>query len=255
MNHHIVLIHGAWQGSWAFDAWTPYLRAQGWKPHGIDLPGNGWGNPGPASLAAYVDHVCAVLNDIGEPVVLVGHSGGGLIATAVAERMPERIVCLVYLAGMMLPSGMSYAELIRQVASEMPGVDLTGIGARLVWTPDRRFSIVPEDAALAVFLQDCDEVAARQAAAKLCPQDEAGRAIIIEWTTARAGRVPRIYVEARQDLSVPLVLQRRMQELVPGAHCISLDCGHVPQLAQPGELTKQLAKMLAGFSTTRPATA
>ncbi|MDH0496358.1 alpha/beta hydrolase [Comamonas aquatica] len=252
MANQIVLIHGAWQGSWAFEAWTPYLHARGWHPHGIELPGNGWGTPGPASLAAYVDHVCAKLEAIGEPVVLLGHSGGGLIATAVAERAPELVTCIVYLAGMMLPPGMRYAELIRQVSAEYPGEDLSGIGARLEWTPGRRFSVVPQDAALEVFLHDCEITAARRAASMLRPQDEAGRAITVHWTASRAGTVPRVYVEARQDRSVPHVLQKRMQELVPGAHRISLNCGHVPQLARPEELTEELLRVLTNLRSELP---
>ena len=245
MHHHLVLIHGAWQGSWAFDAWLPYLHARGWHTQALDLPGNGWGTPGPASLPAYVDHVCATVDSVGERVVLVGHSGGGLIATAVAERIPGKIQCLVYLAGMMLPSGLSYAELLRHAACDYPGQDLRGIGPHLVWTPDRRFSCVPEAAALSFFLQDCEEGAARRAASLLRPQAETGRAISVDWTAQRAGQVPRVYVEALRDRSIPLVMQRRMQALVPGARRIELDCGHVPQLANPEELTLRLAATLA----------
>ncbi|WP_395320002.1 alpha/beta fold hydrolase [Variovorax sp. UC74_104] len=250
MNRHLVLIHGAWQGGWAFDAWLPCLHARGWHAHALDLPGNGWGAPGPASLVAYVDHVVAKVESVGERVVLVGHSGGGLIATAVAERIPRKIQCLVYLAGMMLPSGLTYAELLRQAACDHPGQDLRGIGPHLAWTPDRRFSYVPEAAALSFFLQDCEEGAARRAASLLRPQAEAGRAISVEWTAERAGQVPRVYVEALQDRSIPLVMQRCMQALVPGAHRVELDCGHVPQLANPEELTLQLAAALATVPAT-----
>ena len=63
-------------------------------------------------------------------------------------------------------------------------------------------------------------------------------------STERFGRVPRIYVECRQDRSVTLPLQQRMQQLTPGARRISLDCGHVPQLACPQALSDALLPAL-----------
>jgi pimeloyl-ACP methyl ester carboxylesterase len=41
MDKHIVLIHGAWQGSWSFDLIKPMLIERGWQVHALDLPGNG----------------------------------------------------------------------------------------------------------------------------------------------------------------------------------------------------------------------
>lgn len=243
-TRHLVLIHGAWQGGWTFDAWRPHLQARGWQVHALDLPGNGWGPKAstPASLDSYVEHVVQAIEAIGEPVVLLGHSGGGVTASAVAERIPERIACLVYLAGMMLPSGTGFAELMQRCRLEQPELDLSGIGPYLYW--DGELSSVPPDAALRIFLHDCEPGAADRAANLLRPQAESGRALIAQLSPERWGRVPRIYVEALADRSVALPLQRRMQALSPGAQRLSLDCGHVPQLAQPALLTQLLCDAL-----------
>ena len=110
-----LLIHGAWQGAWAFDAWRPLLHARGWRTVAIDLPGNGAGPcaEAPASLAAYVACAARAAEAAGGggPLVVVGHSGGGITATQLAEAMPERIAAVVHLAGIMLPSGVTFAEL------------------------------------------------------------------------------------------------------------------------------------------------
>ena len=34
----VVLIHGAWQGSWAWDAFVPLLEAHGLEVVAVDLP-------------------------------------------------------------------------------------------------------------------------------------------------------------------------------------------------------------------------
>lgn len=115
-SRNMVLIHGAWQGSWAFAAWTPLLQARGWKVLAVNLPGNDAAaeDDSCANLDGYTAHVLRVLESLDDPAVVVGHSGGGMTASQVAQAAPERVSALVYLAGMMLPSGMSYGDVIAQ---------------------------------------------------------------------------------------------------------------------------------------------
>lgn len=246
----MILIHGAWQGAWAWDFWIPELARHGWQAQAVNLPGNGCDPadrtpPGEVSLQRCVDRVLDLMAEGDEPVVVVGHSGGGLTATAVAEAAPERVAALVYLAGMMLPSGMSYAELVRDCQALDPATDFSGIGSHLRETPDGGGSYVLPEAACDIFLQDCEPGLARQLAAKLRVQPHGGRDMTPVWTAARFGRVPRVYVEARQDRSLRLPVQRRMQALVPGAHLISLDCGHVPQVVAAAESARRVCDVLA----------
>lgn len=249
----IVLIHGAWQGKWAFDPWLADLHARGWQTHAIDLPGNGWppGASQPANLATYTAHVVNVVEAIAEPVIVLGHSGGGVTASQLAEAIPDRVAGVVYLAGLMLPSGVTAAELIAELMRKAPGVDLTGIASWLQWNKDRSHTTVPLEGALRCFFQDCEPEAARKAAALLTPQPQTGRVMRNTLTNARFGRVPRVYVECRRDMSIPLAFQRYMQELCPGALRLSLDCGHVPQLAQPRQLTALLMPELEALVAKR----
>jgi pimeloyl-ACP methyl ester carboxylesterase len=247
---NIVLIHGAWQGSWAFAAWWPALRAAGWNPLAVDLPGND-ASPDAAAdahLAGYTRHVLEVLHALDGPAVVVGHSGGGMTASQVAEAAPERVSALVYLAGMMLPTGVGYGDVVAQCQALDPDFHYEGIGPHLLWNADHSRSRVPAQAALDVFLHDCPPDAARDAASRLCEQPESGRDMRNTLSAGRFGQVPRVYVECRQDRSVTLPVQRRMQALTPGAHCISLDCGHVPQLACPQALTEALLPVLDGMT-------
>ena len=243
----IVLIHGAWQGSWAFDAWRPRLETAGWRVHCVDLPGNGHTPASvlrPATLAGYSDQVCDVLAALQRPAVVLGHSGGGIVASQVAEALPDRVAALVYLAGMMLPSGQSYADLIAQARADDPDWIYAGINPHLRWSADRSSSQVSQEGALEVFLHDCPADAARAAAARLMPQPESGRAISNRLSAQRFGRVPRLYIGCRQDRSVPWALQQRMQSLQPPQASIALDCGHVPQLACPVALTQAMLPAL-----------
>lgn len=77
-----------------------------------DLPGCGsrLGNPADASLSQCVDDLEKMLQKVEGPLLLVGHSGGGAVATQLAEAIPERVIGVAYLAGMMLPSGTGLAK-------------------------------------------------------------------------------------------------------------------------------------------------
>jgi pimeloyl-ACP methyl ester carboxylesterase len=241
----VILIHGAWQGSWAWSRFTPFLQAAGFVSQAVDLPGNGVDGTDPAEITfesclAYLDRVVRGFN---RPVSLVGHSGGGLLATAFAERWPERVARLVYVAGMMLPGGESFEDLVKSISPQYP--EASGIWPHLEWSADRRVSRVPAAAAIAFFLQDCPHTEAAAAAAQLTPQGEGGRAVTTPATAGRYGRIPRLYVEALQDRSVIPQVQRAMQARAPGALVVSLPTGHAPQFSAPALLAEAIIPFLA----------
>jgi len=242
----VVLVHGAWQGSWVWTRFVPWLQAAGLRAVAVDLPGNGADGTPPetASLDRYVAHVGAIVAAQPGPVALVGHSGGGVVATAVAERYRERVERVAYVAGMMLPPGMGFGDVLADMKAAENG--LLGIGPHLVWSHDRRVSTVPVEAAADIFLNDVPRDEALRLARGLTPQGEAGRAIATAWTPQRFGTLPRLYVECAHDRSVLLPVQRRMQALVPGAARVTLDADHAPHVSQPRRLAEVLIPFLKG---------
>lgn len=232
----VILIHGAWQGGWAWDRFLPMLAEAGFDADAIDLPGNGSDRTPAAdvSLDLYVAHVGTRIEAGEGPVAVVGHSGGGVIASQVAEQFCERVSGVAYVTGMMLPDGGTFGGVVGDLAEQDPAA--AGIRPHLLWSDDRLTSTVPADAAREIFYHDCDPADARAACAMLVPQPEGGRAISPRLTAGRFGTVPRLYVEARRDRSLVLAAQRRMQALVPGAEIATLDSGHAPQLAMPEKL-------------------
>jgi pimeloyl-ACP methyl ester carboxylesterase len=69
-----------------------------------------------------------------------------------------------------------------------------------------------------------------------------------EWTAAGAGTVRRLYIEALQDRSVPIAVQRTMQRLVPGADIATLDTDHAPQLSCPDRVAAMLLDFAGGYA-------
>ncbi|QWT46565.1 alpha/beta fold hydrolase [Azospira inquinata] len=243
----LLLIHGAWQGSWVWEAFQPLLADLGWDSHAVDLPGNGCDDTPPeaVNLAAYVDHCAAWVDQQPGPVVVVGHSGGAVVASQLAEARPHKVAALVYLAGIMLPSDVPFGQLVQEVLPQHP--EAVGINAYLEWSADRRLSWVPPAAAREIFLHDCPPVVAERASTRFVPQPTDGLIITPHLTDQGWGAIPRLYVEALHDRSVILPLQRRMQALCPGTRRLSLPTGHAPQVAAPTQLANLLGEALPGL--------
>lgn len=240
-----VLIHGAWAASWVWDNLRAVLESRGFAVLTPDMPGNSRNpaTPDQANMAGCLRAVQTACADVSGPLVIVGHSGGGVIATQVAEVMAERVVGVAYIAGMMLPSGLGFAELAAEAQKTHP--EAAGIWPHLQWSTDRQSSTVPPQAVCEVFLQDLPREQSMAAAQLFCAQPEGTRALVCEWTPERFGQLPRLYIEARQDNSVVLPVQRRMQQLVPGAKVVSLNTGHVPQVSA----TDAVAEALLAFAS------
>lgn len=249
----LILIHGAWQGSWAWDYVVPLLRERGFNPDALDLPGNG-ADATPPTEATFDLHVRYIVDRIkagSRPVWIVAHSGGGAAASQAAEIAAENVAGIVYVCGFMVPDGVAYSGLVDDEAAINPAA--RGIWPYLVKSADGETTSVPMEAALEIFYHDCPPDLAKTAAARLTPQPERTRMAVPRLTQARFGRLPRVYIEALRDRSVVLGLQRRMQALLPGARRFSLDSGHAPLISQPGNLVDAIVRGIAGQSAAAEA--
>jgi pimeloyl-ACP methyl ester carboxylesterase len=92
------LIHGAWHGAWCWEHLVSRLVARGHAVRTPDLPIE---DPG-ATMTDWVDAIVGSLWDTREPVVLVGHSLGGVLLPLVAARRP--VARQVYLAAILHPA-------------------------------------------------------------------------------------------------------------------------------------------------------
>ena len=97
----IVIVHGAWGGSWAFRQVDALLREKGFNVYRPQLTGQGervhLARPDIGLSTHIEDVVNTILYEDLHDIILVGHSYGGMVITGVAERVPERIKRLVYL--------------------------------------------------------------------------------------------------------------------------------------------------------------
>ncbi|MFE3873921.1 alpha/beta fold hydrolase [Kitasatospora sp. NPDC059146] len=138
-----VLVPGGWHGAWAFEAVVPLLERAGHAVHALTLTGLHPHDDPAAIAAANLDtHAADVLRlleraDL-EDVTLVGHSYGGMVITAAADRADGRVSRLVYLDACVPRDGDSCWSLMNEGyrQSFVAGAAVTGYAVRPPWRPD-----------------------------------------------------------------------------------------------------------------------
>lgn len=91
----IILIPGLWLDASVWDDVAPPLIAAGHRPHALTMPGVG-GPPSDIGIDDWVEAVVAKVDELGGPVIVVGHSGGGNVAWAAADARPEKVARVVF---------------------------------------------------------------------------------------------------------------------------------------------------------------
>lgn len=146
-----VLVHGAFRGGWAWRRVRPALVAAGHDVYAPSLVGAGERVGELArvtSLDVWVDdlHDLFVAEDLTD-VVLVGHSQGGIVTTALAARVPGRLRAIVHLDAALPapgeraidlgPPGLEPPPRGESVAPRPPVVDEWTDAATAAWTAAR----------------------------------------------------------------------------------------------------------------------
>jgi pimeloyl-ACP methyl ester carboxylesterase len=240
-----VLIHGAWHGAWCWAKIRAALEAEGHRVVTPDLPGHGDDSTplGEVSLDAYARRVSEVLDAEPEPVVLVGHSMGGMVITAAAERQPRKVRALVYLCAFLPGDGDTLMSLAAQS-------DASLVLPNLETHEEGGYATVKDEGIAPAFYGRCDEQDVALAKSRLVPQALRPLDEPVTVTAEGAGAVPRYYIECLDDHAIPLPLQRQMVDAHPFERVFTLASDHSPFFSAVEELTECL--LLAGSDLQTP---
>lgn len=231
-----VLVHGAFQNGAAWEQVRERLERSGHSVEVVSLPGRAGESAQAQTLDGYRDAVLAVVRAQSEPVILVGHSFGGITISSVAEAAPERVRLLVYVAAYLPQSGQS----LQSLAAEDRGNKFTQ--ENFVVAPDySTASVLARDAAL-IFANDARGALRDRIASALAPEPLAPMATPVIVRAERFGRVPRVYIHTLRDNAVSHSLQLLMVERSPVFASYQLNSGHTPQLTRTRQLTGLLIR-------------
>ena len=244
-----LLIHGAMGGAWCWERVIPGLQAAGHDAAAIDLPGQGSDTtPLPEiTLYRYADAVCGALDRLDGPVLLTGHSMGGMVIAQAATQRPGKLAGLIYVAAFLPQPGQSLLDI-----THLPEAAGDSVQANLVVEGDPPVSTMPPEAAPEALYHCCTQEQIDWA----LPQR--GSQPVIPFTNpftpgagaeaAAAAGLPRAYVTCLQDRAIRPALQRRFYTEAGCDPVIEIDTDHSPWLSRTDELVAALLGVAEAFA-------
>jgi pimeloyl-ACP methyl ester carboxylesterase len=232
----VVLVHGSFTDASSWSRVIPSLQKRGY-------PVIAEANPlrGIAIDSAYLK---SLLAQIKGPVVLVGHSYGGIVITNAATGNPN-VKALVYVAAFAPAQG----ETGNQLIAHAPGSLLSpaALDVRLYPTPDGQLApeVTAKPSALRpIFAADLPVAATKIAAASQRPaalstlSDPSGPPA---WTT-----IPSWAVVAGADKAIGAANERYMAKRIRATTVVAKGASHLVMLSQPETVAKVIEDAAAG---------
>jgi pimeloyl-ACP methyl ester carboxylesterase len=220
----VVFIHGAWADGSSWSAVIEQLQAEGYRVTAPQFP--------LTSLADDVARLRQVLALQTGPTVLVGHSYGGQIMTALGQDAPN-VVALVYIAAFGLDEGESLGALLAQ------GPVTPALAHQIV--DQRGFVWLSEDDFVNHFAADVDPVKAR--ALYAVQQPLAASALDERMDVPAWKSVPSWYLVATDDQAIPPDVERLFAQRM-GATVVEVPSSHLAMVSHPKDVVELIQSAL-----------
>jgi pimeloyl-ACP methyl ester carboxylesterase len=227
---NIVLVHGAWADASSWSAAIERLQADGYH---VTAPQFALTNLG--DDVARLRHVLARQDG---PTVVVGHSYGGQIATALGDDAPN-VVGLVYIAAFGLDEGESIGGLLAQVPPT-PAIAHLDID-------DQGFAWMPVDDFVGHFAADVDPTKARVMHAVQQPLHASALEEVMGTPAWKS--LPSWFLVAEGDQTIPPDAQRQFAARM-GATTTETATNHVAMVSHPDEVVTMIEAAAAAVLVT-----
>lgn len=215
---NIVLVHGAWADGSSWSAIIQRLQKDGYNVTAPQFPLTNM-----ADNLARLRQVLAVQNG---PTILVGHSFGGQIITALGTDAPN-VIGLVYIAAFGLDQGESIGALLTQ-GPPTPALAHLRIDAQ-------GFAWIPQDDFVGHFAADVNRAQANLMYA--VQQPIAVSALAEQMGTPAWKTLPSWYMVATNDEAIPPAAERLFAQRMK-ATTVEVVASHVPMVSRPNEVVK-----------------
>lgn len=222
----IVLVHGGWLGSWYWRPVRELLEGRGWWVEAVDLPTVHSPEKSVLGLRADADTVEAAIRGMGGPVVVVGHSYGGVPVTQAATSSVVKHI--VYVAAFALDEGESVLGALGGEAPEW-------------WIVDGRL-VTPAPVAPPPGAPPLEGPAAAMVAELNARTTSQSLSAYTDTLTQAAWRDHgTTYVVTTADELIPLPVQEMLAARA-GASVERIASGHFPMLSHPGEIANLIER-------------
>jgi len=244
-HKHIVLVHGAFHTEACWEDLLPALTQQGFTPHTLTLNGHEDGSKSAMSitLKSYVDQVIKTVQSIGEPVILLGHSMGGIIITMVADRCPELLDQLIYLTANVPRNRDRMIYMGKQLEEGGRSVFLDALKIRLKTLSKGRLDF---DRALAIksFYNGQSKEEQESQIQKTIPQPIRPYLGSITWSADQLNKIKKSYIECTLDQALLLNHQRINQLNMPFGLVKTIESNHSPFYMMPHKLAQTIRSII-----------
>jgi pimeloyl-ACP methyl ester carboxylesterase len=226
---NILLVHGAWADGSCWSAVIAQLQARGYNVAAPQFP--------ETSLANDVSRLRHMLSLQDGPTVIVGHSYGGQIMTALGTDV-QNAVGLVYIAAFGLDEGETIGALLQQ-GPPPPALAHLNID-------NQGFAWVPEDDFVEHFAGDIDPVKAKVMFAVQQPLSMSTLEDVMDvpaWKT-----LPTWYLVAAGDEAIPPDGERAFAARM-GATPIEIQSNHCAMVSHPDEVVSLIETAVTGITS------
>ncbi|MBZ9962764.1 alpha/beta fold hydrolase [Mesorhizobium sp. BR1-1-2] len=209
-----VLVHGAFADGSSWSKVIPLLEAKGLNVVAVQNP--------LSSLAADVDATRRVIDAQSGPVILVGHSWGGVVISQAGVN--DKVKALVYVAAFAPPKGVSINDLGKGQPAPWAGSLQADSAGYLRLSPE------------GVALHFAQDLPPGEISVITATQGPAFSGIFDERLEAAAYETkPSWYIVAKNDGMIPPAAEAAMAKAI-GAEVTELSTSHVPMLSRPREV-------------------
>jgi pimeloyl-ACP methyl ester carboxylesterase len=230
----VLLVHGAWHSAGCWELVVAGLQSRGIPVATVDLPTCDESRDGAVPFSEDTAAVRKAIAAIEGPVLVVGHSYGGMVITEGAAHA-ENVQRLVYLAAYMPDAGEPFSAL----ATLTPDRAVL----KALRRDERGRSYVDPAQMHELFYGDCDDAKYARASTHLRTMS-----MNVDATTKAQAwqQAPSTYVVAAQDRAIPPRDQRTMS--ARATEVIEWQTSHSPFTSQPELVVNLLAELAATAS-------
>jgi len=235
----IVFVHGAHLTSKVWSKVETIMSGYGYETISIDLPGRLLSSdPSEITLDKSTKALCAEIENIQSPIVIVAHSQGGAIANNSLSICPqENLESIVYVAAVAPLNGDTPFSRLSKVDEEnyFKGVSYDESGWMIIDDLDKFTD---------VFTNSKSKIVKNEIISQVVNEPAVIGDGVVRYSLSEYSRLNKLYVYTRFDKVISLSSQKTISRSIGPNNEVILDSGHVPMITEPVKLSNEIDKFI-----------
>ena len=234
-KHSIILLHGSGQSHVVWSLTTQFLSDQNYNVFTLDFPGHG-NSEGKSlkTIEEMAEWLEKVVIKIGiKNLTIAGHSQGCLVALEYANKFPEKIKSLIFIAG-------SYEIPVNESLINLAlSGDMESLNLMMKWGYGNSKQFIGGNPLQKILNSSREVIEVLSVDLKACNNYKNGL------NAAKKIKCPTFFIFGESDKMIKLEKGKKFSGLLPGSkvHVIK-DCGHMIILEKAFEMREKIVEFL-----------